>query len=58
MGAALFGYLGRLAVITTVVLLVKDAGWVELVPLGFTIILTHLGLPITIRAHARGAPSG
>jgi hypothetical protein len=44
MGATLFGYLGRLAVITTVVLLVKDFSWVELVPLGFTIIVTHLGL--------------
>jgi hypothetical protein len=24
--------------------LVRDAGWVELVPLGLTLIVTHLGL--------------
>lgn len=44
MTAALFGYLLRLALIFAAVLLVKDAGWVELWPLGLTIIVTHLGL--------------
>jgi len=44
MATALFGYLGRLALITAAVLLVKDQSWVELVPLGLTIIVTHLGL--------------
>jgi hypothetical protein len=44
MAAALFGYLLRLGLITVAVLLVKDAGWVRLVPLGLTIIVTHLGL--------------
>lgn len=44
MAAALFGYLARLALISLAVLLVKDQGWVELVPLGLTIIVTHLGL--------------
>jgi hypothetical protein len=46
MGAALGGYIVRLALITAAVLLVKDAAWVELVPLGFTIVVTHLGLLI------------
>jgi hypothetical protein len=44
MGAVLFGYLIRLALIFLAVWLVKDAPWVELVPLGLTIIVTHLGL--------------
>jgi hypothetical protein len=44
MAAALFGYLVRLGLISLAVLLVKDQAWVELVPLGLTIILTHLGL--------------
>lgn len=44
MGAALFGYVVRLGLITAAVLLVKDQAWVSLVPLGFTLILTHLGL--------------
>lgn len=44
MATALFGYLLRLGLIFLAVLLVKDAGWVELVPLGLTIVVTHLGL--------------
>lgn len=44
MGVALFGYLLRLGLITIAVLLVKDQSWVALVPLGLTIIVTHLGL--------------
>ena len=42
--AALFGYLIRLGLITIAVLLVKDMSWVSLMPLGITIIVTHLGL--------------
>ncbi|WP_334142351.1 ATP synthase subunit I [Rhabdothermincola sp.] len=42
--AAMFGFLIRLAIIFAAVLLVRDAWWVELVPLGVTIIVTHLGL--------------
>ena len=42
--AVLFGYLLRLGVIFLAVILVKDAGWVSLPALGFTIIITHLGL--------------
>lgn len=44
MGAALFGYLIRLTLIFLAIWLVKEASWVELVPMGLTIIGTHLGL--------------
>jgi ATP synthase I chain len=44
MGAVLFGYLARLALIFAAILLVRDASWVSLVALGLTIIVTHLGL--------------
>ena len=46
MGAALFGYLARLGLITVGVLAVHDQSWVSIVPLGLTIIVTHLGLLI------------
>ena len=42
--AAMFGFLIRLAIIFLAVMLVRDASWVSLVPLGITIIVTHLGL--------------
>jgi len=44
MGAALFGYLIRLALIFLAIFLVRNASWVELVPLGVTVIATHLAL--------------
>jgi hypothetical protein len=44
MFATLFGYLIRLGLILLAILLVRDASWVELVPLGITIIVAHLGL--------------
>ena len=43
-GAALFGFLLRLALIFGAVMLVRDAPWVELVPLGLTLIVAHLVL--------------
>jgi hypothetical protein len=43
-GAAMFGYLIRLGVVSAAVLLVQDASWVEIVPLAVTLIVTHLGL--------------
>jgi hypothetical protein len=43
-GAALFGYLLRLGLIFVAVIAVRDLPWVELVPLGLTLIVTHLGL--------------
>ena len=44
MGGVLFGFLIRFGLIALAVILVKDASWVELVPLGLTLIVTHLGL--------------
>jgi hypothetical protein len=44
MGAAMFGYIMRLGLITAAVLLVKDQSWVNLLPLGLVLIVTHLGL--------------
>jgi len=46
MGASLFGYIIRLAFIFAAVWAVKDAGWVEPVALGVTLVVTHLGLLI------------
>ena len=44
MGMALGGYLIRLSLIFLAVVLVRDQAWVAWVPLGLTIIVTHLGL--------------
>jgi len=44
MVAALGGFVVRLAMITAAVLIVKDQSWVAMVPLGITLIVTHLGL--------------
>ena len=44
MGAVLGGYVLRLSVLFGIVWLVKDAGWVEIVPLGLTLVIAHLGL--------------
>jgi hypothetical protein len=44
MGAALGGYLLRLGLLTVAVVLVRDMSWVELLPLGLTVVVTHLGL--------------
>jgi hypothetical protein len=46
MGAVLFGYLIRLGLILAAVLLVQDMSWMSVIPLGLTIIVTHLGLLI------------
>ena len=44
MAAVLGGYLLRLGLLTAAVFAVRDAGWVEMVPLGLTLVATHLGL--------------
>lgn len=44
MGVAMSGFFVRLALITGTVFLFKDHAWVEIVPLGLTLIVTHLGL--------------
>lgn len=43
-GVALLGFLVRLALVGVAVWAVKDMGWVEPVPLGLTLVATHLGL--------------
>lgn len=42
--AAMFGFLLRLGLIFLAVLLVKDAAWVNMLPLGLTLIVAHLGI--------------
>lgn len=42
--AALGGYVLRLGLVSLAVILVRDQPWVALIPLGITIIITHLGL--------------
>lgn len=44
MVAALGGYLLRLGLLTGAVAAVRHSSWVEMVPLGVTILVTHLGL--------------
>ena len=44
MAAAMLGYLVRIGLIGLAVWAVKDAAWVEPLPLGLTLIVTHLGL--------------
>jgi hypothetical protein len=44
MGVALFGYLMRLGLIFLAIFPVKDAAWVEPVPLGITLVVAHIGL--------------
>lgn len=44
MTTMLFGYLFRLALVAVAVFVVRSLDWVELLPLGLTIIFTHLGL--------------
>ncbi len=42
--ASLGGYVMRLGLIFAAVWVVKDMSWVAMVPLGITLIVTHLGL--------------
>jgi hypothetical protein len=44
MGCVLGGYVGRLALIFVAVYVVRDASWFEKLPLGLTIIVSHLVL--------------
>jgi hypothetical protein len=44
MATALAGFMVRMGLVTLAIYLVKDAGWVELVPLAITVLVTHLGL--------------
>lgn len=44
MVATLFGYVLRLGILTVAVLAVRNQPWIELLPFGLTLIVTHLGL--------------
>jgi len=44
MGATLFGYIARLGIISAAVYFVRNASWVELIPLCMTIVIAHVGL--------------
>ncbi len=44
MAATLFGYILRLGLIALAVMLVRNEPWVDLLALGLTLIITHLGL--------------
>ncbi len=51
MAAALGGFLLRLVLLTAVVWAVADQPWVEIVPLGLTLIVTHLGMLVWEARH-------
>ena len=44
MAATLFGYILRLGIVALAVMLVRNETWVDLLPLGLTLVITHLGL--------------
>ena len=44
MAVAFGGFVVRMGLVTVVMLLVKDEPWVDLVALGVTVLVTHLGL--------------
>ena len=44
MGATLFGYLIRLALVSAAVYVVRDLPWVELVPMCLALVVAHVGL--------------
>ena len=44
MASMMFGYLLRMGLVAVAVFAVRNLDWVEFLPLGFTIILSHLGL--------------
>ena len=51
MGAALGGFALRLLLLAAVVWAVKDQPWVDITALGFSLIVTHLGLLIWETRH-------
>ena len=44
MAVAFGGFFVRMGLVTVVMLLVKDRSWIDLVALGVTVLVTHLGL--------------
>lgn len=51
MGTALGGFLVRMALVVVAVSAVRSASWVAPVPLGLTVIVTHLGLLVWESRH-------
>ncbi len=51
MAAALGGFILRLVLLTAAVWAVADLPWVEMVPLGLTLIVTHVGMLIWEMGH-------
>ena len=51
MAAALGGFVLRLFLLTAIVWAVKDQSWVDIPALGFTLIVTHLGLLVWETRH-------
>lgn len=51
MAAALGGFILRLVLLTAVVYAVKDHGWIDIVALGITLVVTHVGLLIWETRH-------
>ena len=51
MAAALGGFILRLVLLTAVVYAVKDHGWIDIVALGITLAVTHVGLLIWETRH-------
>jgi hypothetical protein len=51
MGAVLFGYLVRLALIALVVYAVRDQPWLHRTAFGVTVVVTHLGLLVWETRH-------
>lgn len=44
MAATLFGYILRLGIVALAVMLVRNQPWVDLLALGLTLVVSHLGL--------------
>lgn len=44
LGSMLFGYLLRSAIVAFAIFVVRDAAWVELIALGLTVVVSHIGL--------------
>lgn len=44
MAGVLFGFILRLALLTVAVVLLRKIGWIEDIPLLFTVLITHIGL--------------
>lgn len=51
MAAALGGFILRLVLLTAVVYAVKDQAWVDIVALGITLAVTHVGLLVLETRH-------